>query len=155
MASNHSENPKHVDLSLLLDGSQDDAGGFLLFTLCIELLESTFTSLCFLHCSRYYLVSLADNYQNPKTKYNLEYYLDFVAKLVDLKIDVLGIKDMAGTLRPKAARLLVGAIRKKYPELPIHVHTHGRSSIASNLLESPLTIPRLRRNWCRFHGGLR
>ncbi|KAJ9622092.1 pyruvate carboxylase [Knufia peltigerae] len=61
---------------------------------------------------------------NPKTKYNLEYYLDFVAKLVDLKIDILGIKDMAGTLRPKAARLLVGAIRKKYPDLPIHVHTH-------------------------------
>lgn len=66
--------------------------------------------------------------------------MDFVAKLVDLKIDILGIKDMAGTLRPKAARLLVGAIRKKYPDLPIHVHTHGKFSKASSLPKSPLTI---------------
>lgn len=36
----------------------------------------------------------------------------------------LGIKDMAGVLKPKAARLLVGSIREKYPDLPIHVHTH-------------------------------
>lgn len=27
-------------------------------------------------------------------------------------------------LKPKAATLLVGSIRKKYPDLPIHVHTH-------------------------------
>jgi pyruvate carboxylase len=31
---------------------------------------------------------------------------------------------MAGVLKPKAATLLVGSIRKKYPDLPIHVHTH-------------------------------
>lgn len=31
---------------------------------------------------------------------------------------------MAGVLKPRAATLLVGAIRKKYPDLPIHVHTH-------------------------------
>ncbi|GMF82544.1 unnamed protein product [[Candida] boidinii] len=37
---------------------------------------------------------------------------------------LLGIKDMAGTLKPTAARLLVSTIRKKYPSLPIHVHTH-------------------------------
>jgi pyruvate carboxylase len=30
----------------------------------------------------------------------------------------------AGVLKPRAATLLIGAIRKKYPELPIHVHTH-------------------------------
>ncbi|OAA66993.1 pyruvate carboxylase [Niveomyces insectorum RCEF 264] len=61
---------------------------------------------------------------NPKKKYNLPYYLDLVDKLVALNIHVLGIKDMAGVLKPHAARLLVGAIRKKYPDLPIHVHTH-------------------------------
>lgn len=61
---------------------------------------------------------------NPKKKYNLEYYLSLVDKLVNLKIHVLGIKDMAGVLKPRAATLLVGAIRKKYPDLPIHVHTH-------------------------------
>jgi pyruvate carboxylase len=61
---------------------------------------------------------------NPKKKYNLEYYLDLVGKLVDLGIHVLGIKDMAGVLKPKAATILIGTIRKKYPDLPIHVHTH-------------------------------
>jgi len=61
---------------------------------------------------------------NPKKKYNLEYYLNLVDKLVALKIHILGIKDMAGVLRPQAATILIGAIRKKYPDLPIHVHTH-------------------------------
>ncbi|KAH7417092.1 putative pyruvate carboxylase [Cadophora sp. MPI-SDFR-AT-0126] len=61
---------------------------------------------------------------NPHKKYNLEYYLKLVEELVALKIHVLGIKDMAGVLKPRAATLLVGAIRKKYPDLPIHVHTH-------------------------------
>lgn len=34
---------------------------------------------------------------------------------------------MAGLLKPKAASLLIGAIRSKYPDLPIHVHTHDTS----------------------------
>ncbi|KAK4648247.1 pyruvate carboxylase [Podospora bellae-mahoneyi] len=61
---------------------------------------------------------------NPKKKYSLDYYIDLVDKLVALDIDVLGIKDMAGVLKPHAATLLIGTIRKKYPDLPIHVHTH-------------------------------
>jgi len=61
---------------------------------------------------------------NPKKKYNLEYYLDLVDKIVKIGTHTLGIKDMAGVLKPKAATLLVGSIRKKYPDLPIHVHTH-------------------------------
>ncbi|KAF2134056.1 pyruvate carboxylase [Dothidotthia symphoricarpi CBS 119687] len=61
---------------------------------------------------------------NPKKKYNLEYYLDVVEKIVGMGAHILGVKDMAGVLKPRAARLLIGAIRKKYPDLPIHVHTH-------------------------------
>ncbi|KAL4778286.1 carbamoyl-phosphate synthase L chain, ATP binding domain-containing protein [Aspergillus varians] len=61
---------------------------------------------------------------NPSKKYNLEYYLSLVDKIVALKPHVLGIKDMAGVLKPQAARLLIGGIRKRYPDLPIHVHTH-------------------------------
>ncbi|MCJ1477961.1 pyruvate carboxylase [Lambiella insularis] len=61
---------------------------------------------------------------NPKKKYNLEYYMDMVDKIVKIGTHVLGIKDMAGVLKPKAATLLVGSIRKKYPDLPIHVHCH-------------------------------
>ncbi|KAF2474487.1 pyruvate carboxylase [Lindgomyces ingoldianus] len=61
---------------------------------------------------------------NPHKKYNLEYYLGVVDKIVKMGAHVLGIKDMAGVLKPRAATLLVGAIREKYPDLPIHVHTH-------------------------------
>ncbi|KAL1891213.1 pyruvate carboxylase [Ceratocystis pirilliformis] len=60
----------------------------------------------------------------PGKKYNLQYYLDLVDELVKLDIHVLGIKDMAGVLKPHAAKILVGSIREKYPDMPIHVHTH-------------------------------
>lgn len=61
---------------------------------------------------------------NPKKKYNLEYYMSLVDRIVKMGAHVVGIKDMAGVLKPKAARMLVGSIRKKYPDMPIHVHTH-------------------------------
>ena len=61
---------------------------------------------------------------NPKKKYNLDYYIGLVDKIVAIGTHVLGIKDMAGVLKPRAATLLISSIRKKYPDLPIHVHTH-------------------------------
>ncbi|VDP76504.1 unnamed protein product [Echinostoma caproni] len=57
-------------------------------------------------------------------KYTLKYYLDLTDQLVKAGTHVLGIKDMAGLLKPEAAKLLVTAIRDKYPDLPIHLHTH-------------------------------
>lgn len=44
--------------------------------------------------------------------------------MVDHGTDILAIKDMAGLLRPEAATALVGALRKEFPDIPIHVHTH-------------------------------
>lgn len=65
------------------------------------------------------------NVASPKNnRYDLDYYLGLVKKLVSYGIHVLAIKDMAGLLTPKAARILVGAIRSEYPQLPIHIHTH-------------------------------
>lgn len=61
---------------------------------------------------------------NPNKKYNLEYYLDLTDKVVKMGTHILGIKDMAGVLRPAAATKLIGSIRARYPDLPIHVHTH-------------------------------
>jgi pyruvate carboxylase len=98
---------------------------------------------------------------NPEKKYNLEYYLGVVDKVVAMGAHILGtsfsihftnnvqiansskqasktvslhrptkystiltVSKVAGVLKPRAATLLIGAIRKKYPELPIHVHTH-------------------------------
>lgn len=59
-----------------------------------------------------------------KTKYTLDYYLELARQLVDMGSHSLAIKDMAGLLTPKAATLLVGALRKEHPDVPIHVHTH-------------------------------
>lgn len=60
----------------------------------------------------------------PGKKYTLDYYLDITEKIVNMGTHILGIKDMAGTLKPAAAKLLIGSIRTKYPDLPIHIHTH-------------------------------
>jgi pyruvate carboxylase len=60
----------------------------------------------------------------PGKKYNLDYYLTTIDKIVSMGTHILGIKDMAGTLKPKAAKILISSIRSKYPNLPIHVHTH-------------------------------
>lgn len=61
---------------------------------------------------------------NPHKKYNLEYYMGLIEKIVKIGTHIIGIKDMAGVLKPKAATMLIGSIRKKYPDIPIHVHTH-------------------------------
>jgi pyruvate carboxylase len=63
-----------------------------------------------------------------RTKYNLEYYLDFGRQLVEAGCHVICVKDMAGLLKPRAARMLIGALREEFPDVPIHVHTHGNPS---------------------------
>ncbi|WP_197420135.1 pyruvate carboxylase [Mycobacterium sp. NAZ190054] len=55
--------------------------------------------------------------------YTLDYYLKLAEQIVDAGAHVLGIKDMAGLLRPQAAATLVSALRSRF-DLPVHVHTH-------------------------------
>ena len=55
--------------------------------------------------------------------YTLDYYLRLAEQIVDAGAHVLAIKDMAGLLRPQAARLLVRALRERF-DLPVHLHTH-------------------------------
>ena len=55
--------------------------------------------------------------------YTLDYYLKLAEQIVDAGAHVLGIKDMAGLLRPQAADMLVRALRSRF-DLPVHVHTH-------------------------------
>ncbi len=62
---------------------------------------------------------------NPnKKKYTLDYYLDFARQLVARGVHVLCVKDMAGLLKPRAATMLIGALRHEFPDMPIHVHCH-------------------------------
>uniref|UniRef100_A0A2P2HWL7 Pyruvate carboxylase n=1 Tax=Hirondellea gigas TaxID=1518452 RepID=A0A2P2HWL7_9CRUS len=73
-------------------------------------------------------ISYTGDISDPKrTKYTLKYYLDLAEQLVKGGTHVLCIKDMAGLLKPRAAAMLVGALREKYPDMPIHVHTHDTS----------------------------
>ncbi|KAH1167915.1 hypothetical protein KIL84_003398 [Mauremys mutica] len=62
-----------------------------------------------------------------RTKYTLEYYIQLAEELVKAGTHILCIKDMAGLLKPRASELLVGALRQRFPETPIHIHTHDTS----------------------------
>ncbi|GAB3742644.1 pyruvate carboxylase [Microlunatus parietis] len=55
--------------------------------------------------------------------YTLDYYLRLAEKIVSAGAHILAIKDMAGLLRPPAARTLVTALRERF-DLPVHLHTH-------------------------------
>ncbi len=55
--------------------------------------------------------------------YTLDYYLRLAEQCVEAGAHVLAIKDMAGLLRPPAARRLVTALRENF-DLPVHLHTH-------------------------------
>jgi pyruvate carboxylase len=63
-----------------------------------------------------------------RTKYGLQYYVDLAGRLADRGIHVLAIKDMAGLLKPRAGRMLVDALRRAFPSLPLHVHTHDTAA---------------------------
>lgn len=64
------------------------------------------------------------NLLDPHEKvYTLDYYLDLAQQIVDAGAHILAIKDMAGLLRPEAARQLVTALRERF-DLPVHLHTH-------------------------------
>ncbi|KAI6242059.1 Pyruvate carboxylase [Aphelenchoides fujianensis] len=82
-------------------------------------------------------MSYTGDVSDPKrTKYDLKYYLELADQLVKGGTHILGIKDMAGVLKPRAARLLVGALRERHPDLPIHVHMHDTAGAGvASLLE--------------------
>jgi pyruvate carboxylase len=55
--------------------------------------------------------------------YTLDYYLNLADEIVAAGAHILAIKDMAGLLRPAAAKKLVSALRERF-DLPVHLHTH-------------------------------
>ncbi|KAK9512584.1 hypothetical protein O3M35_000978 [Rhynocoris fuscipes] len=73
-------------------------------------------------------ISYTGDVSDPKKKkYDLKYYVNLASELVKAGTHILGIKDMAGLLKPQAAKLLVTALRDKHPDVPIHIHTHDTS----------------------------
>ncbi len=71
-----------------------------------------------------------DLFDPARPKYNLKYYVDLARQLEKAGAHILGIKDMAGVCRPRAARELIHALKQEIG-LPIHFHTHDTSGIAA------------------------
>jgi pyruvate carboxylase len=63
-----------------------------------------------------------------KTKYNLKYYLQLAKDIENAGAHILGVKDMAGLLKPNAAFELISALKSEI-NIPIHLHTHDTSSV--------------------------
>ncbi|MGP6088068.1 pyruvate carboxylase [Antarctobacter jejuensis] len=64
-----------------------------------------------------------------RAKYDLKYYVAMGKELRDAGSHILGLKDMAGLLKPNAAAQLIKTLKEEVG-LPIHFHTHDTSGAA-------------------------
>jgi len=67
-----------------------------------------------------------DILDSTRPKYDLEYYKKVAKELQEAGAHILGIKDMAGLLKPEAAYQLISALKETI-DIPIHLHTHDTS----------------------------
>ncbi|QAS51135.1 pyruvate carboxylase [Halobacillus litoralis] len=67
-----------------------------------------------------------DILDSSRPKYDLEYYKNLAQELQDAGAHILGIKDMAGLLKPEAAYQLISTLKETI-DIPIHLHTHDTS----------------------------
>ncbi|EKF18983.1 pyruvate carboxylase [Nitratireductor pacificus] len=65
-----------------------------------------------------------------RAKYDLKYYVALAKELEAAGAHIIAIKDMAGLLKPAAARVLFKALREA-TDLPLHFHTHDTSGISA------------------------
>ncbi len=65
-----------------------------------------------------------------RAKYDLKYYVGLAKELESAGAHILAVKDMAGLLKPGAARVLFKALREA-TDLPIHFHTHDTSGLSA------------------------
>ncbi len=66
--------------------------------------------------------------------HNNEYFADYSKTLKEMGADSICIKDMSGLLKPYEAYDLVKAIKSKVGDMPIELHTHYTSGLASMTL---------------------
>ncbi|GEO80869.1 pyruvate carboxylase [Pararhodospirillum oryzae] len=77
-----------------------------------------------------------DIHDPDRAKYDLKYYVGMAKELQKAGTHILGIKDMAGLVKPRAAFELV-RILKEETGLPVHFHTHDTSGLsAASVLEA-------------------
>ncbi|MFD1018038.1 pyruvate carboxylase [Thalassobacillus hwangdonensis] len=61
-----------------------------------------------------------------RPKYDLNYYKNLAKELEAAGAHMLGIKDMAGLMKPEAAYQLISTLKESI-DIPIHLHTHDTS----------------------------
>ncbi|MFM2278451.1 MAG: pyruvate carboxylase, partial [Pseudomonadota bacterium] len=71
-----------------------------------------------------------DILNSARPKYDLKYYVDLAKELEKAGAHIIAVKDMAGLLKPAAARILFRELKQSVG-LPIHFHTHDTSGIAA------------------------
>ncbi|MEQ1716578.1 MAG: pyruvate carboxylase subunit B, partial [Hyphomicrobium sp.] len=71
-----------------------------------------------------------DLLDSRRSKYGLKYYVALAKELERAGVHILGIKDMAGLLKPAAARVLIKALKEE-TSLPVHLHTHDTTGISA------------------------
>ncbi len=71
-----------------------------------------------------------DLFDPDRAKYDLKYYVGLARELEAAGAHVLGLKDMAGLLKPAAAKKLIETLKQEIG-LPIHLHTHDTSGAAA------------------------
>ena len=63
--------------------------------------------------------------------HNNEYFANFAQQIQEMGADSICIKDMSGLLKPYDAYDLVRAIKEKVGDMPLELHTHYTSGLAS------------------------
>ncbi|MEF2546326.1 pyruvate carboxylase [Aurantimonas sp. E1-2-R+4] len=71
-----------------------------------------------------------DLFDPDRSKYDLKYYVALAKEMEAAGAHILSVKDMAGLLKPAAARVLFKTLREE-TDLPIHFHTHDTSGISA------------------------
>jgi len=71
-----------------------------------------------------------DLFDPARAKYDLKYYVNLAKELEKAGVHILGLKDMAGLLKPAAAQVLIRTLKQEVG-LPIHLHTHDTSGAAA------------------------
>ncbi len=65
-----------------------------------------------------------------RAKYDLKYYVALAKELEAAGAHIIAVKDMAGLLKPAAAKVLFKALREA-TDLPLHFHTHDTSGLSA------------------------
>ena len=71
-----------------------------------------------------------DLFDPDRAKYDLKYYVGLARELESAGVHILAIKDMAGLLKPAAAKKLIETLKSEVG-LPIHLHTHDTSGASA------------------------